>query len=267
MRYGVVAAVTVAVCVALALVQPISQDQAYHLFADHRALFGIGNFANVLSNAAFLLVGGAGLWATHHAYRDEALHSTFAFAGFALFFAFIVGVSVGSAYYHLQPDDSRLLWDRLPIALAFMTLFALIVSDRLALGADVRGLVLAAFLVAAVLSLVYWRATGDLRIYLGVQFGPVVILPVLCLMFPKSTHIDNRTVWTMLALYIVSKAAELLDKDIFALTAGAFGGHAWKHVLAAAAVFMVVWRLREMAVHQRNRAKAAGVPRVRRSEA
>jgi hypothetical protein len=234
------------------MAQPIPQDPAYHRFADQRGLFGLENFADVLSNAAFLLVGVTGLWATNLAYRDRVLVSVFEFATFVLFFAFVIAVSVGSAYYHLQPDDHRLLWDRLPIALAFMTLFALIVSDRLALGADSRGVVLAGLLVVAVLSLVYWRASGDLRIYFGVQLVPIVVLPIVCLLFPQSSHVDNRTVWWMLTLYIIGKVFELFDRDIFALTAGVFGGHAWKHLLAAMAVFMVTRRLLDLASQQRD---------------
>jgi hypothetical protein len=243
MRYGIIAATTLTLCVVLALAQPIPQDQAYHLFSDTRALFGVGNFADVASNGAFLLVGTAGLWATARAYRVHGSPRTFEFTAFALFFAFVIAVSAGSAYYHLRPDDERLLWDRLPIALAFMTLFALIIADRLALSADSRGVVLACLLVAAVLSLVYWRATGDLRLYFGIQVIPIVVLPVLCLTFPRGTHIGNRTIWVMLALYVGAKVAELFDKDIFALTGGTVGGHAWKHLLAATAVAMIVRQL------------------------
>jgi len=247
MRYGVIAATTFALCIALALAPPIPQDQAYHLFADMRARFGISNFADVVSNGAFLVVGATGLWAAARALSRGALAGVFEQVAFVLFFAFVVAVSAGSAYYHLQPDDVRLLWDRLPIALAFMTLLALVVSDRLPLGADVRGMVLAVLLVAAILSLVYWRATGDLRIYVGVQFIPIVVLPILCLTFPASTHIDNRTIWLMLGLYIVAKAAEHFDTEIFAATGGTVGGHAWKHLIAAAAVYMVVRRLNGLA--------------------
>jgi hypothetical protein len=265
-RYGLVAAVTATVCVALAMARPIPQDQAYHLFADQRSLFGIVNFADVLSNAAFLLVGVTGLWATNRAYRNGGLGSVFEFAAFVLFFAFVVAVSAGSAYYHLQPDDHRLLWDRLPIALAFMTLFALILSDRLDLGADSRGVVMAGLLVTAVLSLVYWRASGDLRLYIGVQLVPIAVLPVLCLLFPRSTHVDNRTVWWMLALYIIGKVLELYDRDIYAVTAGAFGGHAGKHLLAAVAVFMVAKRLLDLASQQRDEAMVSGGSPVSQTE-
>ena len=42
---------------ALGLLDPIPQDLAYHNFADTRALFGLPNAYDVLSNIPFLLVG------------------------------------------------------------------------------------------------------------------------------------------------------------------------------------------------------------------
>ena len=42
------------------LLPPIPQDQGYHDFADHRTMFGIPNFWNVVSNLPFVAVGAVG---------------------------------------------------------------------------------------------------------------------------------------------------------------------------------------------------------------
>lgn len=39
--------------------------------------------------------------------------------GWVLFYAAIAGAAFGSAYYHLKPDDARVLWDRLPVSFSF----------------------------------------------------------------------------------------------------------------------------------------------------
>jgi hypothetical protein len=46
----------------LPLLPPIPQNPSYHDFADQRALFGIPNFWNVVSNVPFVLIGAMGLW-------------------------------------------------------------------------------------------------------------------------------------------------------------------------------------------------------------
>ena len=42
-------------------VPPIPQDPAYHALADHRTMFNVPNFLNVVSNVGFLIVGGMGV--------------------------------------------------------------------------------------------------------------------------------------------------------------------------------------------------------------
>jgi hypothetical protein len=50
----------VASLAALLLLPPISQDQSYHQFVDVRALFGIPNVWNLMSNLPFIAIGAVG---------------------------------------------------------------------------------------------------------------------------------------------------------------------------------------------------------------
>src|SRR5262245_57499094 len=98
--------------VGLLLLPPISQDQNYHDFADQRTILGIPHFWNVVSNLPFIAVGVAGLGLFP---RNPAI----AF----LFFA-IAMTGFGSGYYHLDPNDRTLFWDRSTIAVGFMITIA-----------------------------------------------------------------------------------------------------------------------------------------------
>src|SRR3982074_2319889 len=100
------AGIVLLVAAAMFLHGPIQQFAHYHDFADRRAWLGIPNAGDVLSNVAFAVVGLWGFWALRnkrHRYR--------------LFLWAIVLTAFGSGFYHLAPDNDRLLWDRLPIAL------------------------------------------------------------------------------------------------------------------------------------------------------
>jgi hypothetical protein len=103
----------------LLLLPPIPQDQTYHQFTDERTLLGIPNFWNVVSNFPFIAVGAAGLWQFR---RDPAI--VVLFLGMFL-------TAFGSAYYHWNPNDRTLFWDRLPMALTFMAILAGAVEERL----------------------------------------------------------------------------------------------------------------------------------------
>ncbi|KAF2577009.1 hypothetical protein F2Q68_00006444, partial [Brassica cretica] len=41
--------------------------------------------------------------------------------GWTLFYAAISGLAFGSGYYHLKPDDNRIVWDTLPVRYCLRT--------------------------------------------------------------------------------------------------------------------------------------------------
>ena len=121
----------VAGLVGLLALDPIPQSQGYHRFADTRSLVGIPNFNDVASNAAFAVVGILGaavvVGSTRRAIFDEPSDVW----PYFVFFVSVALVSVGSAYYHWQPSNGRLLWDRLPMSIAFMAFCSAIIADRI----------------------------------------------------------------------------------------------------------------------------------------
>lgn len=213
--------VGIAVLVAVAL-GPIPQDPAYHRFADTRPCGPLPNCLNVLSNLPFLLLGVKGLTRLSR-YPPELRPAL------AIFWGGVFGIGIGSSWYHLAPDDARLALDRLPMAVAFMGLFAAILQDELGLG---RGwLVLLVGL--GIGSVLYWRLTGDLRLYGLVQFLPPLLIVALSGLFPPG-RLSRRPLLLALLLYGLAKGAELLDRELFELTGG-ISGHTLKHLLSALA--------------------------------
>jgi hypothetical protein len=85
----------------------------------------------------------------------------------------------GSGYYHVDPNDRTLFWDRLPMAVGFMAILAIAIEDRLDTKAG--AFLLWPLIAIGVISLLLWRWTGDLRLYGWVQFFPCVAVPVLFL--------------------------------------------------------------------------------------
>ena len=92
-------------------------------------------------------------------------------------------------------------------------------------------------LFAGVLSVIYWRISGDLRFYGIVQFYPMLVLPVL-LIFRPARYSNAIGTWAMIILYGLAKLIELFDGDLSRFSS--LGGHPWKHVLSAAALLCYV---------------------------
>ncbi len=222
-------ALTAASLVGLLLLPPISQDQNYHDFADQRTILGIPHFWNVVSNLPFILIGVAGLRRSH---RDPAI--------FVLFLAILM-TGFGSSYYHLDPNDRTLFWDRLPMSIGFMAILALAIEERL--DAKAGAILLWPLIAIGVFSLLLWRWNGDLRLYGWVQFFPCVALLLLFLLFPPKY--TGTSYWVIAAaLYALAKLLEFYDSTIY--SAGAIlSGHTLKHLAAAGACFMVLSYFRQ----------------------
>ena len=219
------------------LPQPLWQQQSYHHFADARPLAGIPNCLNVISNAAFLAVGllGLGFLAPPGQFLEPRERLPY-----ALFFLAVVGTGFGSSYYHWKPSDASLAWDRLPMSVAFMSLFAANIAERISVAAGLRLLLPLAALGAGTVWWLQW--TGNLWPYLAAQYWPIILIGLLLVWFPPRY---TRS-WDMLAIigwYLLAKVAEALDARIFA-TNGWISGHTLKHLLAALAVYWVLRMLR-----------------------
>ena len=207
-RTWLLAGLAAAIIVAMAFVKPIAQPLGYHAFHDGRAFAGIPNFLNVVSNLPFLGVGLMGLaWVwSRPATLEPELRTAYAvvFAGLAL-------TAFGSAYYHWAPDNSTLIWDRLPIAVSFMALFAAILAERVT--PKVVSRLLLPFALFGAASVGYWYLTDDLRPYLLAQYLPVFLIPLILWLY-SARYSHGGDFLVSIGFYAVAKIAELLDGQV-----------------------------------------------------
>jgi predicted membrane channel-forming protein YqfA (hemolysin III family) len=236
MRYTILALISVIAVSVLALVGPIPQDPHYHLFADSQQIAGINHFWNVASNLPFLLVGILGL------YRYPQLQHKESSQGYLLICVGTILVSLGSSYYHYEPTNQTLFWDRLPMTVTFMALISLLINERV--NKKPQPHLLWWLIAVGVASVLYWAwsesiGQGDLRPYALVQFLPIALIPLILIMFPQR-YLNNKLLVVTLCLYFIAKALEHFDAEILSAT-GFMGGHAIKHVAAALATGCVVY--------------------------
>jgi hypothetical protein len=237
--------VAAALGIAALLVPRIPQPLSYHHFADRRSWLGIPNFGDVASNILFLL---AGLWGLAFLCRKSSQERfidprerwpyVFIFLGLLL-------TACGSAYYHLAPDNTRLVWDRLPMTVVFMPLVAAMIAERV----NVKlGLWLLPVLIAVGIgSVLQWhlseqQGAGDLRFYAAVQLYALLALLAALLLPPRYTRGSDLLV--VAGLYALAKICEAADKQIFSL-GHAVSGHTLKHLASGAAGFWILRMLQK----------------------
>ena len=234
-RYFLLAIVAIGSMALMLSSPPIAQDPQYHGYADRRTFFGIPNFWDVVSNIPFLLAGIAGLrFCLGHALRGGKSAWIVLFAGVSL-------VSVASSYYHWDPKDATLVWDRLSITIIFMGLFVAVLGEHL--SARLAHVLLVPMLLLGLASVLYWRAFGDLRLYLWVQLIALLAIPSIIVLF-RAAYTRRWLLLAALGWHALAKVSELYDREFFALTGNLFSGHSFKHILAAMACFTILWMLR-----------------------
>jgi hypothetical protein len=231
---------TALVAVAALLLPPIPQPQSYHMFADQRSFLGVPHFSDVISNFPFAVVGLSGLLFLLRPNPKQFIDPLERWP-YVMVFAGVLLTAFGSSYYHLHPGNARLVWDRLPMTVAFMSLVSATIAERISLRAGLWLLPL--LLLIGLGSVLQWhlselRGAGDLRFYAAVQAYSVLFLLIALLLPPRYTRGADLAI--IAGFYVLAKVLEMLDKPVFELTRHTISGHTLKHLAAATAAYWIL---------------------------
>jgi hypothetical protein len=244
---GLLVLAGVVLVLAFILLPRIPQPQAYHHFADQRGFLGIPNFGDVSSNLPFAVVG---LWGFVFVLRVKPDYQRFVDPRerwpYAFVFMGLLLTAFGSSYYHLAPDNARLVWDRLPITVVFMSTVAAVIAERISVRAGLW--LLPALLALGAGSVLQWyeselHGSGDLRLYAAVQVCSALVLLVALLLPPRYTRGSDLAV--VVAWYVLAKLLETFDRAIFHALGGVVSGHTLKHLAAATAGYWILLMVRK----------------------
>lgn len=238
-RVGFILVLTLLVVAAAVLLPAVPQPSEYHHFADQRRALGIANFFDVVSNLAFLIVGIAGLAmvSSGQAYFESPRERW----PWVLFFFGILLTAAGSSYYHLDPNNETLFWDRLPMTIAFMALVSSQIVDRISVRYGL--ILLGPLILIGMSSVLYWILTervgaGNVLPYALLQGYAVVVLLIMATLNP-SRYTRATDLYVIFGWYVLAKLLESFDSAVLAHS-HLVSGHSLKHLAAAAAGFAAI---------------------------
>ena len=249
-RAGVIILLVVTVLLfgSIPFIPRIPQPQSYHDFADQRSWLGVPNFGNVASNLPFAVSGAMGLVflcspAASQKFLDSRERVPYFFVFLGLFLT-----AFGSGYYHFHPNNATLLWDRLPMTIAFMGIISALIAERISVTAGLYAL--GPLLLLGAASPVQWYLSelhghGDLRFYASVQIAAVLALPLFLLLF-SGRYTRSSDFVIIAAFYVLAKLLETFDQQIFTL-GHIVSGHTLKHLAASLSGY---WNLRMLKLRQ-----------------
>ena len=173
----------------------------------------------------------------------------------AVFFG-MLPTAAGSSYYHLAPDNDRLVWDRLPMTIVFMSLVAAMIAERICVRV---ALWLWPILIAiGILSVLQWHWSeqarhGDLRFYAAVQVYAVLVLFLVLFLPARYSH--SSYLGIVVGFYVLAKLLETFDQQVFAI-GHIVSGHTLKHIVAGFAGYGILKML-----ERRKKASPPALPR------
>lgn len=228
--------ISLVVTIFVFLLGQIYQKTGYYSFIDARTILSIPNFFNVISNLPFLLVGIYGLFLLKNNQLD--INNKIKSLYYVMFFG-VTMVFFGSSYFHLDVNNETLFFDRLPMVIVFMAFLSIVISEFINLKIGKK---MFPFLLAlGLFSIIYWiigesYGLGDLRLYVLVQFLPMLIIPIILLTFKNSSA---KGYWYLLLAYFLAKLFEYFDTQTFELL-GFISGHSIKHIVAGLGLFVFI---------------------------
>ncbi len=237
-KYWILLSFTLTAIVVTLMLRPIPQDVGYHQFADQRRILNIPNFSNVVSNLPFLFVGVFGLTKLKSSIAPSPIKRMY-----LILFLSIFLTAFGSAFYHYKPDNNSLVYDRIPMALVFMAFLSSVIASWIDINAGANLFI--PLLLMGISSVILWnyselKGHGDLRFYGFVQFFPILIIPLIFVLFrnPENNKGLFLLVW-VIVWYLVAKLLETFDSGIYTYT-NFISGHSLKHIAAAIATLYMV---------------------------
>lgn len=226
----------------LFFVHPIHQNLSYHNFAEQRFLVGIPHWGDVITNLSFAIAGVLLL-----AFKNNIECYPGQKNVFYLFIFSCIALCLGSGYYHYNPNNYGLLWDRATMLLGF----ALILLDT-AIRYNIishKNLLIKIFLMELLflITLFPWVYFDRLELYVLAQFFVMSVMPLLAIknyLEQKVSHnglLTNKNamhqhILYMFLFYSLAKFFEHYDVLFYNLIG--FSGHSIKHICYAIALYM-----------------------------
>ncbi|KAG8052861.1 hypothetical protein GUJ93_ZPchr0001g31181 [Zizania palustris] len=208
----------------------LRHSPALHLFADMRNLLGVPNTLNVITAYPLLLAGVPGLVLCLCGSGCFGISLRWEALGWFLFYVGNVAAAFGSAYYHLKPDDDRLIWDRLPMMISASSLLSILVIERVDERAGLSCLL--SLLCLILVSSACERVLDDMRLWVVLNSAPCIAIPAMLFLFPpKYTH--SRFWFIAIGFYLLARFEGLADRKVYSVNRYFISGHSLEHLCFA----------------------------------
>ena len=210
---------------------PIHQSLEYHHFSEQRTILGIPHFGDVITNL-FFAIAGVLVWFKNKNNAEYYNGQKFIFNGFCLS---AIALCLGSGYYHWNPNNYGLFWDRMTMLFGFTFIFIDTCIRYYILNH--RYIVTKTFVLQFMFfcTLLPWVLFDRLEVYVLAQFFVMSVMPLLAIKDWFEHGEKNKHILLMFLFYTFAKIFESTDDSYLQLIY--ISGHSIKHICYAVALY------------------------------
>jgi hypothetical protein len=182
-------------------------------------------------------------------FHKPKIQQTLAYPTQGLVFNFFclscIALGFGSAYYHINPNNTTLIADRATMVLGFAVIFFdTCIQYYIFRKTDVCSK-FAVTVLLFFMSVIYWAKSGRLEPYVFVQFFSMFVIIIVALRNYKNTKPTHLLLMGL--FYFLAKIFEYEDHQIFTLT-NCVSGHTLKHIAYAFSLYFFGQGLHQISV-------------------
>jgi len=191
----------------------ISLRNNYHNFADQRNFFNIPNFFNIISNL-FIYIP------IHYIIQNR--ENTNKFNMIDILIINILCIIITSIYYHINPNDNTIIFDKISIVSTIITVCIIILKIE-------NNIIRIILYIIGILSVIYWIKKDNLLFYIILIIGVPIYI---CYKLYKYTNL-RIYIYSHIFSLILLRLVEYYDLPIYQFTNQIISGHSLKHIIAS----------------------------------
>ncbi|MCH2037115.1 MAG: hypothetical protein MK137_00795 [Rickettsiales bacterium] len=218
---------------------------SYHInyFVDTRSIMGIENFYHVFSSVTYAFVGLFGIYivAVNHKNKD-IFHYRIETVIWYCYFLASFSTCFGSIYFHLNPVESRIIWDQIPSIIMLSCIFSYIIFNWIQPKAGFIALPIT--IIVGIGSSAYWSyqlnlGNNNMLLFFIFKLSLIVITIMVLKLFNGMYHGAKYIKWIVI-WYIVSLLFKQFDGMFFFVLARSISGHSLLHLALAISIYYVI---------------------------
>lgn len=214
-----------------------------HNYIDKRSIHNINYFFHVITSIPYAVVGITGIYIIFINRNDNNIfHHTNETIIWYVFYLATILTTIGSIYYHLAPNNERIIWDHIPGIIMLSCLFSYIIFNATTNKLSIISLPITITIGTTIIIL--WGSglssgSGNMLYYISFQVLIIMMMILITKMF-ENFYEGKKYIFWIIVWYILSIIFKWFDAVLYIVLSRTISGHSLHHLALAISMYYVM---------------------------